>query len=381
MSRYAPPILALIAALFLLAACERVTTTSPYTGYLEEEIPPCTPVEGSSVDPCEPDVPWMSRSAYPGSELYGMRFLFGPLVGSHSYVTYIVLRGTFLPGTVRCFDDGNLFRPPPYHSESWIALESTKFVKCYGNVRVNAYVLGSGPPTLTLLVLQDHYSFTTPQEVVEKLRTSHERFLTEGGSLSFSSESFLRVPEGGIEGREDVLFIGVPVDTSAEAWEIYFTWGVEQKEDGTVIAVHPHGNYWRRDPSDYRRYRSQLEMELPAFKQAVTKAHQERIAEYDGRIGPDENLPMLVTDANQLRQFYMDTGAYNHPDGPPTQPPPPCGLVVSNQLDNPGLMLDCFALLAAKDTLRGTATLNWGLDRTIANWNGHNRRGNAEASD
>ena len=111
-------------------------------------------------------------------------------------------------------------------------------------------------------------------------------------------------------------------------------------------------------------------MELPAFKQAVTTANQERITEYEGRIGADADLPDLITDANQLSQFYRDTGAYNHPDGPPTQPPPPCGLVVPNQADNPGLMTDCFALLAAKDTLRGSGSLNWDLDTAIANWDG-----------
>ena len=30
---------------------------------------------------------------------------------------------------------------------------------------------------------------------------------------------------------------------------------------------------------------------------------------------------MLVTDANQLRQFFTNIGAYSHPEGPPSQPP------------------------------------------------------------
>ena len=33
-------------------------------------------------------------------------------------------------------------------------------------------------------------------------------------------------------------------------------------------------------------------------------------------------------------------------------------------------MRDCFALLAAKDTLRGTGTLNWGVDTAMADWEG-----------
>ena len=37
---------------------------------------------------------------------------------------------------------------------------------------------------------------------------------------------------------------------------------------------------------------------------------------------------------------------------------------------NPGLVADCTALLAAKDTLRGTATLNWDATRAITTWDG-----------
>ena len=37
---------------------------------------------------------------------------------------------------------------------------------------------------------------------------------------------------------------------------------------------------------------------------------------------------------------------------------------------NEGLLDDCSVLLAAKDTLRGTETLNWSADTAIANWDG-----------
>ena len=33
-------------------------------------------------------------------------------------------------------------------------------------------------------------------------------------------------------------------------------------------------------------------------------------------------------------------------------------------------MRGCMALLAAKDTLRGTATLNWSVDTAISSWDG-----------
>ena len=44
------------------------------------------------------------------------------------------------------------------------------------------------------------------------------------------------------------------------------------------------------------------------------------------------------------------------------------GGAVSDAANNPGLVADCETLLAAKDTLRGTATLNWSADTAIASW-------------
>ena len=46
------------------------------------------------------------------------------------------------------------------------------------------------------------------------------------------------------------------------------------------------------------------------------------------------------------------------------------GTVVPNPSANPGLKRDCINLLAAKDTLRGTATLNWSEDTAITSWDG-----------
>ena len=115
-------------------------------------------------------------------------------------------------------------------------------------------------------------------------------------------------------------------------------------------------------------------MELPAFTQAVTTANHARVAAYGGRTDPHPDYPLLVTDANQLRQLFIDIGAYDHPDGPPAQPPrvPACanGTAVTDPGTNRGLVHDCEALLAAKDTLRCTATLDWSADQAITSWEG-----------
>ena len=46
------------------------------------------------------------------------------------------------------------------------------------------------------------------------------------------------------------------------------------------------------------------------------------------------------------------------------------GVAVPDAANNPGLVSDCEALLEARDTLAGTATLNWSADTPISDWKG-----------
>ena len=50
----------------------------------------------------------------------------------------------------------------------------------------------------------------------------------------------------------------------------------------------------------------------------------------------------------------------------------PCanGIAVPDPANNPGLVADCDLLLSARDTLAGTATLDWSADLLIENWDG-----------
>ena len=281
------------------------------------EIHPCTPIQGSSVDPCEPDVAQVSSNNAledVGPEPWSVRFYLDDSRGM-ILVGHLVLRGTYIPGTVRCIAD-NTARYPSYTNWSSESVPNgVSAFKCYADVRVNAYVVGSGPPTLTVLVWAYPYWSDATPEAIERLRGYYERFLIEG-----VDQYEITVPAGGIGGREAMLFLGPAIDVSIESWRVYTTWDVQRRGDGTVVAVHPHGDHWR-SRADYQTYRSAVEMELPAFTQAATAAHLARLTEYGGRIGPEENLPMLVNDANQLRQYYNEVGAYSHPEGPPSQPP------------------------------------------------------------
>ena len=265
-------------------------------------------------------------------------------------------------------------------------MRSLSTSECFADMRVNAYLLGSGPSRLTMIVGSSLYAEPGDDdedygmEQLESRRLAYERALTVGGRFGFDKplngylppgegQGPLRKqhhpprlsatgPAGGIGGKEVVMFVGPQYNTSIEAWNVYWTWEVEQRDDGTVVAHHP--------------YSQSLNMELPALTQAIATVHQARVAANGGRIGADESLPMLVTDANRLRQYFSDpkVGAYAPGVPTPAQPPPPCGLAVPDQANNPGLMRDCINLLAAKDTLRGTATLNWSVDTPISDWDG-----------
>ena len=87
-----------------------------------------------------------------------------------------------------------------------------------------------------------------------------------------------------------------------------------------VVVLHPYWNYWSE--VDYERYRSQIEWSLADFKALITAAHQQRVTDWGGRVGPDAHVPVAHTDANTLHDFYVNIGAYDHPDGPPVLPPP-----------------------------------------------------------
>ena len=241
-------------------------------------------------------------------------------------VPHLVLRGTYLPSTVRC-TSGDRFRPPKYldnfgeYPDVFAEIEGTRAFKCYVDVRVNSYIAGDGPANLTILrmwfpYMEEWYSGAgaTVEEAVEEGRQFWETGV-EGRSFEGLDDI--------LPGNEEILLLGPPLDLSSEAWQWWGSLGVERREDGVIVATNPAKPLWEQyRPDDYETYRSELEMDLPEFVQVVGKWHEARANEYGGRIGADPSLPMLIADAHRLREFFIEVGAYHHPDGPPVKPPP-----------------------------------------------------------
>ena len=322
--------------------------------------PPCTPLAGYDIDPCEPGTGTISKSQGSGAFMEDQPFSLRLFLDNGAFAKHIVLRGTYLPDTVRC--EGKSYTRLPKHPEGG---DEGLRVNCFADIRVNEYFLGSGPTSLTVVALSWPSFFVFNEADTELAARNLESVLVEGGWLVP-----LHVPPGGIGGREKVMLLGPARDYAFEAWQIFQTLDLERQSDDTVKIVHPHLDYWQRQENYETLYQSNVEWTPAQFTKAIVAADATRREDYDGRSGDDSRDPMLVTNAANLRDIHVETGNVNHPDGPPAPPPPACGLAVPDYIDNPGLMRDCFALLAAKDTLRGTGTLNWSVDEAIADWDG-----------
>ena len=323
---------------------------------MTEEIPPCAPAPGSSVDPCDPNAPPLEMGAANYVPDLGDEPLsFQEMLDDDpppAWVSHLVVRGTYLPDTVRC-TAGDPFRPPSYLQDEFVYTANSRAFKCYIEVRANAYVIGSGPSTLTVMVFRwiywdGEYALYAEEGQTEQDVIEEDRHMFEG----FVDDFF--------PGREHIMFLGPPVDLSSEVWRFMGYWDVQRREDDTVIAVHPDKDLWRRiKPNEYQTHLSKLEMGLPAFAQAVTAANQARVAEYGGRIGEDDSLPMLVTNVSQLRQYYTAVGAYA-PGSPTPVPPPP-------------VYAPAPATLTATGSGEDTANLTWAAVSDISNYHVQHR--------
>ena len=354
-----------------------VLAPTPEPEYLSQEIPPCTPADGAVVDPCEPGLVQIRAgiaSIGVGPAPYSIRNWLDGL-GASVAAAHVVVRATHLPDSVRC-EHTRVDRGPNWAGLRDYSVDSgIGIIQCFADIRANAYIVGTGPSTMTVMVLRVGYWETrsTDADAEFELR-GVERVLRTGDTEHLHP---LRVPSGGIEGREAILFLSPAIDHSYEVWQSWRPWYVQRNDDESIVVIHPHRDHWiAKEERTGTQYRSQVEIPLATFIAEVQAAHTARIEEYGGKVAKTvdrvlpENIPMLETDANMLNSYHVEVENTTHADGPPITPPPACGLAVPNHASNPGLVQDCEALLAAKDALRGTAALNWSVDVAMADWDG-----------
>ena len=312
-------------------------------------IPPCTPAEGTDMDPCEE-----STSVEPAigagqpAPLPDAPRPVGLIDGGDFPVSHFAIRGTFLPNTSRCTAN-NRFRVPDYLIDDFAMTQNEGGLgyQCFIDVRVNEYYHGSGPSRLTLLAISWEHGPTHSEEFRRFFEEAHADWL---------------------EGGEYIVFPGPSFDISTEAWQIL---GMQKvvRDGGTIMAHHPQRERWLAEKPDVAAANIHLlETTLADMTARITAVFQARAQAHGGRIGSAEGLPMLRTSVDQLHAYYEDIGAYAEGHPVPAQPPPSCA--TGHEGDTAGLLADCMLLMGVKDALRGTAEINWAPALPIAEWDG-----------
>ena len=247
------------------------------------------------------------------------------------------------------------------------------FLTCYADYLVQEYVLGPSTvsPNTKLTVAYDRMVEARSYDLYARAQREgefgDEVLLTVGeyhdslDQLVVDAESFLA---GVVGGHESVVFLapmGAHNAIAVEAWQAVAQWDLQTDDDDVVHAVR-YGA--REGDPEYTQTLANLRSRI------TTAAANDAFA--DDRI---ENV-------SGLTQYYRDIGAYGDitPDDgstatfTPAQPPPAMSCANDTAVTDPsierGLVHDCEALLDAKDTLRGTGSLDWSASSAVTGWEG-----------
>ena len=292
-----------------------VATVGPPV-YLDEVIPPCVPLGDTNGDPCAPgpvapvgpgssglavtplvidEAPTVAEIMLGKSTVYSDNL-------SPGLIKHIVIRGTVNTGTARCLD--YYLRTANYivsNSEGLI------HIYCFADVRVNEYLVGEGPPELTVGLHLEVTAFSDWEGYLDR----EETIAFYGGEDVWIANKFndpaSRTAQA-YEGKELVLFLGLPFTVTLEAFVVktsaFTVWFVQTDEDGTVRAVAEDIGLIR-----VAENRPRVDIPLAELESQIAEAAVNRTAVTGGRIGTDASLPLLISDANDLRTHYNAIGA------------------------------------------------------------------------
>ena len=321
--------------------------------YLDKVIPPCTLVTKPGVDPCEfrphASVYSIDRGIY-GSANLNMRHRdlldLSVEFSDTSYIaaTHIVLRGTGMPGTARCENAVlkshiGIARTNDQKLEKPVAGQKGA-ISCYMDFSTQEYIIGKGPPSLTLMV----YTLGVPSRF-----ESYSEY-----------ESFIRPQlEREYAGREYVLYVAPSPYYDVETLDIVGSWDVQRNpssyyssdERKTALAPFYAHIY---NPDGYVGEQLYAHMicsgtlcavgtvvteviELSEFIQSTKEHHKRLVKKYDGRVRPEPIYADLISDVYDLKLFFEQVGAYNIDGFTPAQPPPVPG---ENDPYTPGTNVD-----------------------------------------
>ena len=290
-------------------------------GLLSVVIAPCTPLEGVDRDPCSPQLP---PSIYPGGSTVSIpSFVKDPpsfddiMSGMGIFTPHIVVRVTPEPGTTRC--EGYPTKDFAYLGGS--VSDITNYW-CFTDVRVNEYIVGAGPTTLTIGLLRHTFLPAGSRDWERDKDIVIEREFQNPAARVAAT----------YEGRELVLFLNPTTTMTVESWAVgghWDTWYVRRDPDTDPPTVTAAFRWENQVVSEANL--DDLVIEVKAAAAARTAADQtstapsssESTSQPTTTTAPEDGPPYLVTRADQLRDFYIAGGAVYEGDDATTVLPPP----------------------------------------------------------
>ena len=277
-------------------------------GYLSGVVPPCS--LGGDGDSCEPrrilPIETLSSASYTFLEIDFLRTMLG---GNIDFLgTHLVLRGVVQDNSTRCDYFPTVF--PIFASddmkEGMSRFKNLYDYHCFVDVAVSEYIVGEGPPVMTISV--NRYPIT--KYVIDELGKDPEE--ESNYPRSWTAETY--------EGREMVVFLSTSLTFAVETWAVTGVWFLQRTDDNLIQAVSLDRDAVPEELKDDRI------MPLDELLARAKQAAEERDKLTNGRLGIATRLPLLITDAYDLREYYINAGAvYGTVEGATVLPPPSPG--------------------------------------------------------
>ena len=332
--------LAVVLLIAMCLGCDRDAGSDLATsGYLEVTVEPCAHAGRGNPDPCarrgfrwqgtsigDVDLPVVPHSfemklnaANAQSELYGgTRF-------DLERAIHLVVRGSAVEDSLKC-------DTYPWMSPDWvmsgteaegfsyeifaeIGVDPWMLFVCHSQILVHEYLIGDGPSSLTVT----HFDLALPYDPSDP---SAKQFIAN--DFKTVLDGFVAPAMSKFEGSEWVLWLSPSMTMASETLQVRDYWDVQRREDGEIVAVSPWFTEYEivgYSPEYGPEHRYLLEPTLDELRQNLKAANEARVARTSGRIGVDEDTPMLITDANHLRDYFEDIGAYDNQYATPKPPP------------------------------------------------------------
>jgi len=237
-------------------------------------------------------------------------------------VPHIVVRGTVRADTTRCELYPMKF---PNYSDTSIDISEYFDYYCFVDLVVSEYLVGQGPSRLTIGI---------HREVIWLIDDWAD---VKDGWITMLSDPRARTAAA-YEGKELVLFLQATGSIRVEAWEpggLFNVWFV-QRTDDEIRAVATE-----LDLAQTPEIRSALDLSLTELETQVRAAAAARTrhitklsaettgteptptgtVSVKGGLGNLKPVPLIVTDANHLRNFYEAVGAVYEGDEATVVPP------------------------------------------------------------